>query len=44
MADFTLTLTDLETKYMTYVCTNIDYYITNVLKDCAANCLAGIIR
>jgi len=44
MADFTITLTDLEIKCMTYVCTNTDDYITNAAQVRAAKGLAEIIR
>lgn len=44
MTDFTITLTDLETKCMTYVCTNTDDYITNATQVRAAKGLAEIVR
>ena len=44
MADFTITLTDLETKCMTYVCMDTDEYITNAAKVRAGRGLAEIVR
>tara|TARA_R110000744_G_C19207735_1_gene545718 strand:- start:48 stop:314 length:267 start_codon:yes stop_codon:yes gene_type:complete len=44
MADFTITLTDLETKCMTYVCTDTDEYITNAAQVRAGKGLSEIIR
>ena len=44
MADFTITLTDLETKCMTYVCMDTDEYITNAATVRAGKGLAEIVR
>ena len=44
MADFTITLTDLETKCMTFVCTDTDEYITNAAQVRAGKGLAEIVR
>jgi len=44
MTDFTTTLTDLETKCMTYVCTDTDEYITNAAQVRAGKGLAEIVR
>ena len=44
MTDFTITLTDLETKCMTYVCTDTDEYITNAAQVRAGKGLAEIVR
>ena len=44
MADFTITLTDLETKCMTFVCIDTDEYITNAAKVRAGKGLAEIVR
>ena len=44
MADFTITLTDVETKCMTYVCTDTDDYITNAAQVRAGKGLAEIVR
>ena len=44
MTDFTITLTDLETKFMTFVCTDTDEYITNAAQVRAGKGLAEIVR
>ena len=44
MADFTITLTDVETKCMTYVCTDTDDYIINAAQVRAGKGLAEIVR
>ena len=44
MTDFTITLTDLETKCMTYVCMDTDEYITNAAQVRAGKGLAEIVR
>jgi hypothetical protein len=44
MTDFTTTLTDLETKCMTYVCMDTDEYITNAAQVRAGKGLAEIVR
>ena len=44
MTDFTITLTDLETKCMTFVCMDTDEYITNASQVRAGKGLAEIVR
>ena len=44
MTDYTITLTDLETKCMTFVCMDTDEYITNAAQVRAGKGLAEIVR